>query len=279
MNNKIVEMVANKLKAIMDSDRKLPWLNPWNKTVLTQAVSYSTQKPYSLLNQLLLDEQGEFITFNQIRQAKGVLNAGAKAKQILFYSFIEQKDENGEVERRIPFMRYYNVFSLKDTKGIESKFENAFNKSNKRIENIDEVINNYAEKYGLKMELDEYNNTATYNFMTDVVKLPALKQFKDEKHYYNTLFHELIHSTCHETRLNRKVSNNFKTDDYSLEEMVAEIGASILMNTFGIENDETLLNSATYIKSWQKRLEEKPENFITACNRAEKAVNMILGNN
>ena len=49
--------------------------------------------------------------------------------------------------------------------------------------------------------------------------------------YYSVLFHKLTHATGNSTRLNRPeiVSvNTFGSEDYSREELVAELGASFL---------------------------------------------------
>ncbi|MFD6508704.1 zincin-like metallopeptidase domain-containing protein [Bacillus sp. NPDC060175] len=49
---------------------------------------------------------------------------------------------------------------------------------------------------------------------------------------YSTLFHEFIHSTGHSSRLKRdgitSATVNFGSEEYSEEELVAEIGASML---------------------------------------------------
>ena len=41
----------------------IPWQKPWAST--SAAVSHTTGKPYSLLNQMLLGRPGEYITFKQ----------------------------------------------------------------------------------------------------------------------------------------------------------------------------------------------------------------------
>ena len=57
--------------------------------------------------------------------------------------------------------------------------------------------------------------------------LPIRKQFVSTAEYYSTAFHEVVHSTGHQSRLNRLNSAAFfGTEEYSKEELVAEIGAS-----------------------------------------------------
>jgi len=116
------------------------------------------------------------------------------------------------------------------------------------IEECQNVVENFSDKpivnYG--------GNRAYYAPISDSVILPQINHFKSSEDYYSTLFHELVHSTGHVSRLNRTTitdHNPFGSNDYSKEELVAEIGASFLCGIAGIEN-ETIDNSASYIKSW-----------------------------
>ena len=67
------------------------------------------------------------------------------------------------------------------------------------------------------------------------------------ENYYAVAFHELTHSTGHESRLNRAgVASSrlatFGSVDYSREELVADMGSAFLCAEAGIES--TLDNSA-----------------------------------
>ena len=276
MNKTIVSMVAEKIQNIINSERQLPWIKPWKTTNLELAISYNTQKPYSLLNQLLLLESGEYITFKQIVANKGILKAGSKARQIIFWNFIEKKEEDSEKVQKIPFLKYYNVFRLADTQGIESKAEKNLNHTIKTKEEIENIINSYCEKHGIEINRT-YSNQCFYRPVADSVTIPDIKQFENISEYYSAVFHELVHSTGHENRLKRDIKNTYGSDKYSQEELVAEIGSATIMSKLGLETPESLLNSASYIQGWSKMISEKTETFISACGKAEKAVNMILG--
>ena len=276
MNKTIVSMVAEKIQNIINSERQLPWIKPWKTTNLELAISYNTQKPYSLLNQLLLLESGEYITFKQIVANKGILKAGSKARQIIFWNFIEKKEEDSEKVQKIPFLKYYNVFRLADTQGIESKAEKNLNHTIKTKEEIENIINSYCEKHGIEINRT-YSNQCFYRPVADSVTIPDIKQFENISEYYSAVFHELVHSTGHENRLKRDIENTYGSDKYSQEELVAEIGSATIMSKLGLETPESLLNSASYIQGWSKMISEKTETFISACGKAEKAVNMILG--
>ena len=96
--------------------------------------------------------------------------------------------------------------------------------------------------------------------------------------YYSTVFHELTHSTGHASRPNRLTSPAFfGSEAYSKEELVAEIGASALVNHVGLETSNSLRNNVAYIQNWLRVLKDDKRFIVSASGRAEKAVNLILG--
>lgn len=115
----------------------------------------------------------------------------------------------------------------------------------------------------------------------DCVVVPMKEQYKLINEYYSTTFHELTHSTGHKTRLDRLQTGAvaaFGSENYSKEELVAEIGSASIMNLLGIETTKTFRNSAAYIQSWIKVLKNDNKFIVSAASKAEKAVNFILGN-
>lgn len=109
----------------------------------------------------------------------------------------------------------------------------------------------------------------------DVVEMFPYQTFKGVDEYFSTLAHELVHSTGHEKRLNRKSSCNDRTQSYANEELVAEVGASMLTGLAGITT--TLENSGAYLGSWLSRFKDKKTQLYKAFTTAQKAVNWILG--
>ena len=87
----------------------------------------------------------------------------------------------------------------------------------------------------------------------------------------------MIHSTGHENRLNRKTLTElcpFGSNNYSKEELVAEIGASFLCGITKIEN-KTIDNSAAYIQSWLKSLRNDKKLIVLAAGAAQKGADYI----
>jgi antirestriction protein ArdC len=107
--------------------------------------------------------------------------------------------------------------------------------------------------------------------------MPARSRFVDAPHYYSTLFHELVHSTGHKSRLNRTFGDHFGDELYSKEELVAEMGAAFLCAVAGIANERTDRNTTAYIQNWIAKLEEDNRLIVHAAANAQRAVDLILG--
>ena len=254
----------------------IPWKKPWIANA--KAISHIKGKAYSLLNQMLLGRPGEYITFKQCQEAGGHIRKGEKASMVVFWKWIEQEDEETGEKKEVPFLRYYNVFHIDQCEGITAKHSTAtlFPDGAEVLEAAQEIIYDYLSREGVKLSHVE-GDKAFYRPSTDEVVLPIRKQFISTAEYYITVFHELTHSTGHPSRLNRLSKPTFfGTEDYSKEELVAEIGASALVNHVGLETVSSLRNNTAYIQNWLSVLKNDKRFIVSAAGKAEKAVNLIL---
>ncbi len=267
----------------------VPWQKPWVGG--GKAVSYVTGKPYSLLNQMLVGDPGEYITFKQVQELGGKVKKGSKSRMLVWYkpkqkpvldeNGNQKVDKNGEpVFTSFPLIQYYNVFNIQDCEGIPPKWQADLDKMQDKapIEQAEELIDGYIGNSGIRLLVD-FHNVACYSPSDDEIMLPTLKQFATPEEYYSTAFHEMIHSTEHEKRLGR-----FKEDEavgmlaresYSKEELVAEVGAAVLMNKQGIDTEKAFKNSAAYLASWLEVFKGDNRFIVEAMSRAEKAVAFI----
>ena len=118
---------------------------------------------------------------------------------------------------------------------------------------------------------------AFFHPLTINVVVPQLSQYQRQEEYYSTLFHELTHSTGHKSRLNRICDiASFGSDEYSREELVAELGSAYLVNHCGLESEDSFRNSAGYIQGWLKALKDDKKLIVSAAGAAGRAVNLIL---
>lgn len=282
--------VTDRIIAALEAGN-IPWHRPW-AGVNDLAVSYATGKPYSLLNQLLLGEAGEYITFQNCKKLGGHVKKGSKARMVVFWKMVPVKDtdKDGNVitgsdgkptYRTVPLLKYDQVFHIRECEGIEGKLpEPEMNEDIEPIEAAEAVLQGYISRSGVKL-VHEKQNRAFYRPSADMIVLPVMEQFKNAEEYYSTAFHEATHSTGHPSRLNRLGDSGavaaFGSQDYSKEELVAEIGSATILNRLGVETEGTFNNSAAYIQGWLKALRNDKKMIVSAAGRAEKAVALIFG--
>ncbi len=253
----------------------IPWQKPWMAS--SAAISHTTGKPYSLLNQMLLGRAGEYATYKQIQQAGGWVRKGEKASICVFWKWIEKEDEETGEVKQIPFLRYYNVFHLDQCENIKPKWAVKLPQTASADIAAETIIADYVKREGVGLEHQE-GDRAFYRPSTDTITLPLLKQFRETAEYYGTAFHEMVHSTGHTKRLNRlDATAFFGSEAYSKEELVAEIGAAALVNHAGLETAKSFRNNAAYVQSWLQALKDDKRFIVSAAGKADKAVALILG--
>lgn len=276
------DKITAKICAAMEGG-VIPWKKMWSGRAAA-ARNYTTNRPYSLLNQLLLGRGGRYATWKQWRELGARVKKGAKAEYIYF--FTQQPKETGELDENgekvvvsFPVLREYAVFHEEDVEGIELKPDEL--PENTRIQAADSVLKNYLDGAGVdfyELPIDQ----AYYAPHVDAIKMPEINQFANSAAYYATAFHECGHSTGHASRLNREGVNNstyhaFGDEVYSREELIAEMCSAFVCNACGIDSNEAIKNSAAYIQSWLRALKNDSKMIVYAASRAEKAADYILG--
>jgi antirestriction protein ArdC len=118
---------------------------------------------------------------------------------------------------------------------------------------------------------------AYYDPLRDFVNLPKDSFFETKEARSEAHFHQLMHSTGHHSRLNRRdlvQMSEFGYDAFSHEELVAEIGASYLLSHYGM----TLKFEPTedYLAGWIRKFEKDKWLMFSAAQQAEKAINFLF---
>ena len=269
----IYQTITDRMIAEMEQGI-IPWKKPWMAAGV--AISHTTGKAYSLLNQMLLGRAGEYLTFKQVQAEGGCVRKGEKAKMVVFWKFIEKEDEETGETKQVPFLKYYNVFHIDQCEGISAKHEAKTSEVVEADAEAETIIADYVKREGVTMENRE-GNEAFYQPALDRIILPLMKQFKETAEYYSTAFHEMVHSTGHMKRLNRlDATAHFGSEDYSKEELIAEIGASALNHHCGLETPSSFRNSAAYLQNWLSVLKNDKRFIVSAASKAEHAVKFIL---
>lgn len=288
----VYQMVTDRMIEMLEKG-VCPWHQPWTGAALEDggAISYVTRRPYSFINQLLLGKPGEWLTFKQCKEQGGSIRKGAKAGLVVFFKQTaykkEVENENGEKETRIayyPLLKYYHVFHIDDCEGVKTKIKEV--KGNESLQPVDEcenIICGYLDREkGLTFVNNQVSGRAYYSPSKDMVVVPKINQYDIVEEYYSTTFHELTHSTMRASRCDREADNKmaaFGSEDYSREELVAELGAAMICNKAGLDNAKAFKNSVAYVKGWLKALKNDNKMIIWASSRAEKAARYIIGEN
>ena len=262
----------------------IPWHQPWC-LIGSGAFNRVTRKPYSLLNQMCLIHDGEYASFDQWKALGGVIKKGEKAETVVFWkkleSDVDSSEEDSKSDTKPKFvLRYYKVFHISQVAGVSPLSTAEKEHQHIRIPKAEELISGYINREGITLE-EEKGNEAYYSPAEDRIHIPALCQYKDISEYYSTLIHEMVHSTGNINRLNRPglAKARFGSEDYSKEELIAEIGAASILNGLGIESDDSFANSVGYIENWLSKLRKDKYLIVRAASAAEKAAKFILDNN
>lgn len=276
MSDSVYTMVTDRIVAQLEKGI-IPWQKPWTG-VIEGAYNRITRRPYSLLNQLML-KNGEYASYKQWQEAGGQVRKGARSEIVVFWKLYPVKktmEDGTEKTEMIPVLKYYNVFHISQVDGVAPLKREEFIEHNP-IDEAEKIISAYQDREMICIRR-ETSNEAYYSPLGDYIVVPKMEQFVKIEQFYSTLFHEMIHSTGHPSRLNRLEagkSSHFGDESYSKEELVAEIGSATMMNKLGIETQRSFKNSTAYIQNWLQALKNDTRLIVSAAGKAEKAVEYI----
>jgi antirestriction protein ArdC len=277
MSNNVYQIITDKIVAKLE-EGAAPWSKPWKVTGAEGAPrNLKSGKAYRGINVFLLSCQGYespyWLTFKQAKAKGGSVRKGEKGTQVVFWKWIEKKSTDGDEPERFPILRYYTVFNVEQCDGVDYPKAKAEPVSEFEAIAAAELV---VENMRNRPEITHGGDRACYSPTLDVVKMPKREAFKSPAEYYSTLFHELAHSTGHESRVGRPFGSSFGSEKYGKEELVAEMTAAMVAGHVGIE-DATIDNSAAYLASWIKTLKGDPKMAVCAAAQAQKAADYILG--
>lgn len=289
------ELTDNIIKRIEEAkeyaDKGLKWDKPFfSATELP--FNYQTGEKYKGSNIIAL-WSADFIdprwmTYVQIQEfakktnTKLYLEKGSKASYITKVIPLYEKDLNGNIVKdgmgnykqltdengnpRIGF-RFYPVFNCSQINGVEPyvKAERLFNPN----EEVSMLLEALEHNNGLTVE-HHTKGSAYFSPSDNKICMPHENLFKTINGYYDTLLHELGHSTG--IPLNRDMTGIFGSESYAKEELIAELTSSFMSVELGIEHDPSSHeNHAAYLNSWLKALREDKTFIYKAANQASRA--------
>lgn len=273
-----VKMKVNQIitaEIINNLEKSGKWVKTWQDL---KNCNIDSKRAYTGVNRLITAQAKSkygfaseyWLTYNQIAKKGGTIKDSQRKNysNIIFTKTIEKEKDNKKENYFV--IRYYRVWNLDQIEGIKAPEKL---KENAKIASIDCVLSNYLSRENI--EVKHSDNRASYSLTNDYISVPSINQFNNSKEYYQTLSHEVIHSTGAKNRLDRDIKGvSFDKDSYSKEELIAELGALFLLAD--CEIDVNIKNSASYIKNWLEVLKNDPQIIITASAKAEKAFNFVL---
>ena len=185
-------------------------------------------------------------------------------------TFDEQREY---MDKNVYWLRkFYRVFNCSLMDGVPAKEMPTIN-VNDRIEKAEAILDYWTAN---ESKIVYGGSQAFYRPSTDEVHLPEREKFKSTQSFYDTAFHEIGHSTGHESRLNRDLSGGFGSQSYAMEELRAEIASIFMAQDLGIEpSEDRLQNNAAYIQSWKDEIKENPNALFTAIADADKIARYV----
>lgn len=258
---------------------KIPWKRSFNGVELPPR-NFKSKKMYKGINLLMLGMSGYkspyWLTFNQAKDMGGQVTKGSKATRILFAKMMNYKDKDDKDQMR-PIYKYSSVFNLDVIDGIDcpvSNLEPEQQREVQYIENCEAVLSVMKEKN--KIPPIKYHDLfrAYYSPGEDIIRTCEIQDYISDEEYYSTLFHEIIHSTGHNSRLKRDMTGGKQSKAYAKEELIAEIGSCFICGMTGIKT-AIIDNATAYIQSWLGALKDDPTLIVQAASRAQKAVEYL----
>lgn len=295
--DKVYAVINDRIMALLDKG-VVPWRRPWRSAEGSTVPVNSRGRAYRGLNRLMLAaismlegyESNVWLTYKQAEALGGKVRKGEKGTAVIFWKQLEVADpEAKDGKKTIPMLRYFTVFNFDQTEDVtlpKSLREAAAKRKELVVDTFEDGTQYIAEAEAIVLHMpnkprivEKESDRAFYVPVTDVVTLPHRSQFATLEEFYSTEFHELAHSTGHESRLNRRgadeVSHQFGSAPYAREELVAEMTNAFLSAEAGID-PATLENSAAYIANWKKALGDDPKCLVQAASQAQKAADYIL---
>jgi antirestriction protein ArdC len=279
----VYQAVTDRILEMLDKGT-VPWRHPIRNAGGGWPRNIESDKPYRGVNVFLLSitswlkgyGSSYWMTYRQAGENGGHVKRGEKSSMVVFWKQYETTDRQTGQPKKVPILRYYNVFNAEQCDGVkppDAAVEPA--EPFEPLAEAEKIIAGYAD--GPKIE--HAGKKAYYLPANDLVRLAEPSRFLSREFYYATAFHELTHSTGHSSRLNRGldiVPAPFGSPDYSREELIAEMGSAFLCATAGL-CPPMIEQSAAYIAGWRKKLTADRKLIIAASGAGQRAADWILG--
>lgn len=270
--------ITEQFLAVIEEGGTVPWRKGWRVDGILPA-NFQSKRPYRGFNSLWLGliqqvrgyQTPYWTTYNAAEKSGGQVRKGEKSSMAILWKWlvVDDKDKPGK-QKRVPMLRTFPIFNLDQIDGLEYVRPEIEEREPSGFH--DWLRGGYVNPPAFQqIETDR----AYFSPASDLVVVPASWQFESEQAEAETIGHEYVHSTGHPSRLGRFDLTWQERQDYAKEELVAEIGAAMLMQQYGIDPNVPMM--ADYVRGWQRAVSDDPSLILSAAQKAQKAIDHITG--
>ena len=269
----LYQIVTDRIVTALESGVQ-PWRKPWNASAPAIAMGRPLRENgvgYTGINTVNLWVSAAsrgltnpyWLTWNRITELGGSVRKGAKSEMAFYVGSKLVRDgdpitegetvkEGDDGVRRISFLKYYRVFNASEVDDLPARYQ-VETEAPAPIDHANPEAAAFIDATGATIAYGR--SRACYIPSQDVIHMPAYQSFDPKAQFYATAFHELVHWTKHESRLNRSVGQVKRWGDeaYAMEELVAELGAAFLCvdhNLCNVTEDQSAAYLATWLELW-----------------------------
>lgn len=228
-----------------------------------------------------LVKSGEWGTYQQWQSVGAQVRKGQKGNLIVFYKPLtpnDSNDANDDTNAQLSFsfvLKTSSVFNLDQVTGFtKGEQENLLINATDKIQNADQFVSNTGAKIIIGGDRAYYSPARDEIVLPDRDRFTGTSTSSATESFYSVLLHELTHWTSKEDRCNRVSTGRFGTEDYAMEELVAELGSAFLCAELNISNTPRQ-DHADYINNWISVLKNNPKAIFWASSKASEAVQYL----
>ena len=303
---RIEEEIADRIIALLDEGKLPPWEKGWSDSPNGIPINAVSMKPYRGINRWLTTltqmlkgyQDPRWLTLKQANALGGKIRTGETSTRIVFWKRVTRRSEQESQDSQQPLdprdightqerrekqdtyglLRAYNVFNVEQTQDCTLKPlpEPPDPHLHDPLEAADLIIASMPSPPDIQ-SYQNANHPPHYQPSADIVRVPDQTRYQRVEDYYNTVFHELTHSTGHPRRLHRFEldANAGDLHAYGREELVAGMGSAMLAQRAGI-GPQMIERDAAYIQHWRDAIRGDKPMVLRAATLAQKAVDHIL---
>ncbi len=260
----------------------LPWRKPWDGARVSPVLPRRANgEAYRGVNVIMLWSASitkgfvspYWLTLKQANQLGAHIRRAERGETVVYYGQAAKtnQDESGAgVEERFRFLKCYTAFNAEQIEGLPEHFFPP-----PALDKLLPIATHEAWFMRLGIERILTRDVACYMPSKDVIGMPPVSAFDTAEDYAATLNHESVHATMAPHRVGRDMGKRFAKDAVAAEELVAEIGASILGAHLSLPPGH-IVDHAAYIGYWLAILKDDKRAFLYAAARAQAAVDWLL---